>query len=106
MTNRTTARLAGRAALVLVVLLVCGGQQEAQLPLPRGRLMMHPRLMHPRLMHPRLMHRRLMPWRTAIVAAMACAALATSGALAGCSSSADASSGQSITLYSGQHEQT
>jgi iron(III) transport system substrate-binding protein len=59
------------------------------------------------MMHRRLMHRRLMRWRTAIVAAVACGALATSGALAGCSSSAEsASSGQSITLYSGQHEQT
>ena len=64
-------------------------------------------MMHRRLMHRRLMHRRLMRWRTAIVAAVACGALATSGALAGCSSSAEsASSGQSITLYSGQHEQT
>ena len=71
------------------------------------RLMMHRLLMHRLLMHRLLMHRRLMRWRTAIVAAVACGALATSGALAGCSSSAaSASSGQSITLYSGQHEQT
>ena len=77
MTNRTTARLTGRAALLLVRL---------------HRLMMHCRRVH---------------WRTATVAVLACGALATSGMLAGCSSSAgSASSGQSITLYSGQHEQT
>jgi len=46
-------------------------------------------------------------WRTAAVAIAACGALAATGALAGCSSSpASAGSGQSITLYSGQHEQT
>jgi iron(III) transport system substrate-binding protein len=69
---------------------------------------MAPRPMAPRPMAPRLMtHCRLMRWRTATVAALACGALATSGVLAGCSSSAaSASSGQSITLYSGQHEQT
>lgn len=90
MTNRTTARLTGRAAFVLVVMLVCACSSPA------------------RLMMPRLMAlRRLMRWRTATVAAVACGALATSGALAGCSSStASGSSGQSITLYSGQHEQT
>ena len=59
------------------------------------------------MMHRRLMHRRLMRWRTATMAAVACGALATGGVLAGCGSSgASDSSGQSITLYSGQHEQT
>ncbi len=52
----------------------------------------------------------MMRWRTATVAAVACAALAASGALAGCGSSAASDSvggqTQSITLYSGQHEQT
>jgi iron(III) transport system substrate-binding protein len=52
-------------------------------------------------------------WRAAVVAAAACGALAAGGLLGGCSSSASGtasaasdSSGQSITLYSGQHEQT
>ena len=64
-------------------------------------------MMHRRLMHRRLMHRHLMCWRTATVAAVACGALAIGGMLAGCGSSgASDSSGQSITLYSGQHEQT
>ena len=86
MTNRTTARLTGRAAFVLVVLLV---------------------RLHRLMTHRLMTHRRLMRWRTAAVAALACGALATSGALAGCgSSTASGSSGQSITLYSGQHEQT
>ncbi len=59
------------------------------------------------MMRCRLMRCRLMRWRTATVAAVACGALATSGVLAGCGSSAtSASSAQSITLYSGQHEQT
>jgi iron(III) transport system substrate-binding protein len=50
---------------------------------------------------------RRMRWRAAAVAAVACGALTASGALAGCSSSADPDAGaQSITLYSGQHEQT
>jgi iron(III) transport system substrate-binding protein len=50
---------------------------------------------------------RHMRWRAAAVAAVACGALTASGALAGCSSSADPDAGaQSITLYSGQHEQT
>ncbi len=42
------------------------------------------------------------------MATLACAALAASAALAGCGSSdpAGAGGGQSITLYSGQHEQT
>ena len=57
-----------------------------------------------------MMHRLIMHWRTATVAAVACGALATSAALAGCGSSAasDPTGGQaqSITLYSGQHEQT
>jgi iron(III) transport system substrate-binding protein len=46
-------------------------------------------------------------WQTAVVAAVACGSLAAGGVLAGCSSSATAgTSGQSITLYSGQHVQT
>ena len=54
-----------------------------------------------------MVHRRVVRWRTAAVAAVACGALATSGMLAGCGSSAASDpSGQSITLYSGQHEQT
>jgi iron(III) transport system substrate-binding protein len=52
----------------------------------------------------------MMRWRTATLAAMACGALAVSGALAGCGSPAasDPAGGQaqSITLYGGQHEQT
>ena len=54
-----------------------------------------------------MMRRVMMRWRTVTVAAVTCGALATSGVLAGCSSSASSDpSGQSITLYSGQHEQT
>ncbi len=57
-----------------------------------------------------MMRHLMMRWRTATVAAVACGALATSGALAGCGSSAASDpiggQAQSITLYSGQHEQT
>ena len=54
-----------------------------------------------------MMRRVMMRWRTVTVAAVTCGALATSGALAGCGSSASSDpSAQSITLYSGQHEQT
>ena len=54
-----------------------------------------------------MMRRLMVRWRTVTVAAVTCGALATSGVLAGCSSSASSDpSGQSITLYSGQHEQT
>jgi iron(III) transport system substrate-binding protein len=49
-------------------------------------------------------------WRAAITAAVACGSLAAGAVLAGCGSSgspgASDPSGQSITLYSGQHEQT
>jgi iron(III) transport system substrate-binding protein len=48
-----------------------------------------------------------MRWRATIVAAVACGSLAAGGVLTGCGSSgASDPSGQSITLYSGQHEQT
>jgi iron(III) transport system substrate-binding protein len=43
--------------------------------------------------------------RLALAAAVACGSLAAGGLLAGCGS-ASGSTGQSITLYSGQHEQT
>ncbi len=62
------------------------------------------------MMRRHMMRRHMMRWRTATMAAVTCGALATSGALAGCGSSAasDPAGGQaqSITLYSGQHEQT
>ncbi|MGB6578318.1 MAG: hypothetical protein WBF34_10390, partial [Streptosporangiaceae bacterium] len=49
----------------------------------------------------------MMRWRIVTVAAVTCGALAASGVLTGCSSSASSDPpGQSITLYSGQHEQT
>jgi iron(III) transport system substrate-binding protein len=46
----------------------------------------------------------MMSWRATVVSAVACGALAACGLVAGCGPSD--SSGQSITLYSGQHEQT
>ena len=49
-------------------------------------------------------------WRVAITAAVACGSLAAGAVLTGCGSSGSSGasdpSGQSITLYSGQHEQT
>jgi iron(III) transport system substrate-binding protein len=52
----------------------------------------------------------MMRTRTALTALVACGSLALGGVLAGCGSSASTGgsdpSGQSITLYSGQHEQT
>jgi iron(III) transport system substrate-binding protein len=59
----------------------------------------------------------IMRWRVTVAAVAACGALAAGGVLSGCSSSASGTtsgtasaasdtSGQSITLYSGQHEQT
>src|ERR1700689_5358873 len=49
-------------------------------------------------------------WRLAITAAVACGSLAAGAVLTGCGSSGSSGasdpSGQSITLYSGQHEQT
>jgi iron(III) transport system substrate-binding protein len=46
----------------------------------------------------------MMRWRAAVAAAVACGSLA--GVLAGCGSGSSDSSSQSITVYSGQHEQT
>jgi iron(III) transport system substrate-binding protein len=45
-------------------------------------------------------------WRIAGSSAVACGVLVACGLLAGCGSSGPDSSGQSITLYNGQHEQT
>jgi iron(III) transport system substrate-binding protein len=47
----------------------------------------------------------MMRWRVAVAAGVACASIAAGGLLAGCGA-ASGSTGQSITLYSGQHEQT
>jgi iron(III) transport system substrate-binding protein len=47
----------------------------------------------------------MMRWRVAVAAAVACGSIAAGGLLAGCGAAAG-STGQSITLYSGQHEQT
>jgi len=46
-----------------------------------------------------------MRWRAAVAAAVACGSLAACGLLTGCGSASGAT-GTSITLYSGQHEQT
>jgi len=53
------------------------------------------------------MTNRTTRWRAAITAAVACGSLVAGAVLTGCGSSgASDPSGQSITLYSGQHEQT
>jgi len=50
----------------------------------------------------------MMRWRAVVAATVACGSLALGGVLAGCGSSSGGSdsAAQSITLYSGQHEQT
>jgi iron(III) transport system substrate-binding protein len=47
----------------------------------------------------------MMRWRVAVAAGAVCASIAAGGLLAGCGA-ASGSTGQSLTLYSGQHEQT